>query len=196
MWSLKCSSAFQAAYLVLSTTTYLILTSVHVFVCSLVSQLALNEITISALIGFHDCFCCQDYRKVQLHCSFDELSIHHLLSGVPIQWSRFGCLIIRSLHSHFTLTMLYGFYCMVTDLLTNKFRQVDGHSKIDSDLDQLKSNSGMTLRSNTELNQTKLLNSRHSTKNILQQSSALRYQHFSQSDQSLWYLSLLRVACY
>ena len=38
---------------------------------------------------------------------------------------------------------------MVTDLLTNKFRQVDGHSKIDSDLDQLKSNSGMTLRSNT-----------------------------------------------
>ena len=161
MWSLKCSSAFQAAYLVLSTTTYLIYTSVHVFVCSLVSQLALNEIIISALIGFHDCFYCQDYRKVQLHCSFDELSIHHLLSGVPIQWFRFR--IIRKLHSHFTLTM-YGSYCPVTDLLTNKFRQVGGHSKIDSDLDQLKSNSGMTLRSNTELNQTKLLNSWHSTK--------------------------------
>ena len=175
------------------STTYLIYTSVHDFVCSLVSQLALNEITISALIGFHDWFCCQDYRKVQLHCSFDELSIHHLLSGVPIQWFRFR--IIRKLHSHFTLTM-YGSYCPVTDLLTNKFRQVGGHSKIDSDLDQLKSNSGMTLRSNTELNQTKLLNSWHSTKNILQQSSALRYQHFSQSDQSLWYLSLLRVACY
>ena len=135
--------------------------SVHIFVCSLVSQLALNKITISAPIGFHDCFYCQDYRKVQLHCSFDELSIHHLLSGVPIQWFRFR--IIRKLHSHFTLTM-FGSYCMVTDLLTNKFRQVDGHSKIDSDLDQLKSNSGMTLRSNTELNQTKLLNSWHSTK--------------------------------
>ena len=163
MWSLKCSSAFQAAYLVLSTTTHLILTSVHVFVCSLVSQLALNEITITAPIRFHDCFYCQDYRKVQLHCSFDELSIHHLLSSVPIQWLRFRCLIIRKLHSYFTLIM-YGLYCMVTDLLTNKFRQVDGHSKIDSDLDQLKSNSGMTLRSNTELNQTKLLNSWHSTK--------------------------------
>ena len=98
-----------------------------------------------------------------MNCPFDELSIHHLLIGVPIQWLRFRCLIIRKLHSHFTLTM-FGSYCMVTDLLTNKFRQVDGHSKIDSDLDQLKSNSGMTLRSNTELNQTKLLNSWHSTK--------------------------------
>ena len=117
------------------------------------------------------------------------------LMNVPIQWLRFRYLIIRKLHSHFTLTM-YGFYCMVTDLLTNKFRQVDGHSKIDSDLDQLKSNSGMTLRSNTELNQTKLLNSWHSTTKHSPTIISIELSTLFTEWPEIWYFPLLSVACY
>ena len=135
---------------VLSTQYYLILTSVHVFVCSLVSQLALNEITITALTRPHDCF-------YWLRESPASLFILWTVHSSPVNQRTHSMIKIRVFDNQkapftFHSNYVWPSYCMVTDLMTNKFRQVDGHSKIDSDLGQLKSNSGMTLRSNQSWN--------------------------------------------